>query len=253
MRRIAAAGNELHAPDAVEQAEVGDILQRVLQVGRGRGVVDALELVGSLKRETTANRNGARLIDRHAGNAAQQRVLIGIEGLALHHIDLRAGHRVRVDRHAALKGAAGRTGVRRRDHLERARERHVDGLLRTVENDHRDRVRGVPALEKRKRVRIGQDAQETVLAMRVGRRAIGRAGRLRDHLHARYRYMRPVVDHPARYDAGGLGQCRRTRSGKAKEAEEQNALSYAAEADEQTVLPTATEKSALTGLFQLEC
>jgi hypothetical protein len=65
--------------------------------------------------------------------------------------------------------------------------------------------------------------------------------------------MRPVVDHPARYDPGRLGQCRRTRGRKTKEAEEQNALSYAAQADEQTVLPTATEKSALADLFQLEC
>jgi hypothetical protein len=66
--------------------------------------------------------------------------------------------------------------------------------------------------------------------------------------------MRPVVDHPARYDPGRLGQCRRTRGRKAQEEdEEQNALSYAAEADEQTVLPTATEKSALADLFQLEC
>ena len=170
VRRIAPAGNELHASNAVEQAEVGDVLQRVLQVGRGCGVVDPFELVGRLERETTANRDGARLIDRDAGNAAQQRVLIGVEGLALHHIDLRTGHRVRVDRHAALKGAPGRTSVRRSDHLERARERHVDGLLRSVENDDRDRVRRVAALEKRQRVRIRQDAQKTVGAMRIGHR-----------------------------------------------------------------------------------
>ena len=41
VRGVAAAGNQLHAAHAVEQAEVGDVLQRVLQVGRGRRVVDA--------------------------------------------------------------------------------------------------------------------------------------------------------------------------------------------------------------------
>ena len=33
---VAAAGNQLHAAHAIKQAEVGDVLQRVLQVGRRR-------------------------------------------------------------------------------------------------------------------------------------------------------------------------------------------------------------------------
>ena len=108
VRRVAAAGNQLHAAHAVEQTEVGDVLQGVLQVGRGRGVVDALELIGRLKGKTAANRDRPRLVDRDAGNAAKQRVLVGVEALALHHVDLRTRHRVGVDRHAALKSAAGR-------------------------------------------------------------------------------------------------------------------------------------------------
>ncbi len=81
VRRIAAAGNELHAADAVEQAEVGDVLQRVLQVGRGRRVVDAFELIGRFEGKAAANRDRAGLVDRDAGNAAQQRVLVGVEAL----------------------------------------------------------------------------------------------------------------------------------------------------------------------------
>ncbi len=244
VRRVAATGNQLHAAHAVEQTEVGDILQRVLQIGRGGGVVDAFELVGGLKGEAAANRDRPRLVDRNAGNTAQQRVLIGVETLALHHVDLRAGYRVGVDRHAALKGTPGRTRVRRSDHFERPRERDVDGLLRAVEHDHRNRIRGIPALDERERVRIGQNAQETIRAVGVGRRAIGRTGRLRDHRYPCHRYASLVVGYPSRNDSGGLRERARARGGKAKKAEEQDALFYAAEAVEQTVLPIATQESA---------
>ena len=133
VRGVAAAGDQLNASDAVEHAEIADVLQRVLKIRRRRRVVDALELVGRLERKSAANRDRPRLIDGDRRDAAQQLVLVGVEVLALDHLNLRTGHRVRVDGHPALKRAAAVAARgRRRDRLEAGRKRGVQRLLRAV-------------------------------------------------------------------------------------------------------------------------
>ena len=133
VRGVAAAGDQLNAADAVEHPEIADVLQRVLKIRRRRRVVDALELVGRFERKSAANRDRPGLIDGDRRDAAQQLVLVGIEVLALDHLNLRTGHRVRVDGHPALKRAAAVAARRRRrDRLEAGRKRGVQRLLRAV-------------------------------------------------------------------------------------------------------------------------